>query len=87
MHDVIYFMTEGMFTLTRDGAQKYIFDVFDFRLHSALQFWKEKEILWRFCCEMEPTAMKKMFKIFPLEKQLIEREQGERKTEGESRRE
>jgi hypothetical protein len=50
-------MTEGMFTLTRDGAQRCIFYVFDFRLHYTLQLGKVKEKLWRFWCGMEPTSM------------------------------
>jgi hypothetical protein len=40
-------------------AQKYIFDVFDFRLHYTMQLGEEKEILWRSWCGMEPTSMKK----------------------------
>jgi hypothetical protein len=60
MHNGIYFMKGGMFTLTRDCAAIYIFDVFDFRLHYTLQLAMEKEMLWRFCCRMEPTSMKKL---------------------------
>ncbi len=55
-------------------VQRYIFDVFDFRLHYTLQLKKEKEMLWRFCCGMEPTSMKKELKIFMLEKQMRERD-------------
>ncbi len=53
-------MTGGMFTLEKDSAQRYIFDVFNFRLHYTLQLGMEREMLWRFCCGMEPTSMKKM---------------------------
>jgi hypothetical protein len=53
MHNVIYFLTDGMFTLTRDGTQRYIFDVFDVRLHYTMQL----PICCRFCCR---TSMKKM---------------------------
>ncbi len=59
MHHVIYFMTGGMFTLTRDGSEIY-FWWFDIRLHYTMQFAGEKEMLWRFCCGMEPTSIKKM---------------------------
>jgi hypothetical protein len=41
-------------------AQRYIFDVFDFRLHYNGQLPMEKEMLWRFCCGMEPLSMKKL---------------------------
>jgi hypothetical protein len=30
-------------------GQRYIFDVFDFRVHYTMQLGKEKEMLWRFC--------------------------------------
>jgi hypothetical protein len=57
---MVYFLTDVMFTLTREGPQRYIFDVFDFRLHYTMQLPMEKEMLWRFCCRMEPTSMKKL---------------------------
>ena len=66
MHNVIYFMTGGMFTLTRDGGEIYFIDLsfvfvfLYFRLHYTLQLAMEKEMLWRFCCGMEPTSMKRM---------------------------
>ncbi len=58
MHNRISFMTGGLFALTRDGAEIY-FWCFDFRLHYTLRLGEEKEMLWRFCCGMEPTSMKK----------------------------
>jgi hypothetical protein len=60
MHSVWFILTVGMLTLTRDGAERYIFDVFGFRLHYTLQLTMGKEMLWRFYCGMEPTSMKKL---------------------------
>jgi hypothetical protein len=34
----------------------------------------EEEILWRFCCGMEPTSMNAMYEVPLLEKQMIESE-------------
>jgi hypothetical protein len=64
-------------------AQRYILIFFDFRLHYTGQLPMEKEILWRFCCGMEPTSMKKQLKIFLLEKQMIlgRESKGERERE------
>jgi hypothetical protein len=39
----------------------------------------EKEMLWKFCCIMELTSVKKMLEITLFEKQMIEKErEGER---------
>jgi hypothetical protein len=45
MHNGIYFMTGSMFTLTRDGAEIFFFDVLNFRLLCTMQLKMEKEML------------------------------------------
>jgi hypothetical protein len=54
-----YFTTEGIFTFTRDGAEIFL-QYFHFRPHYTVQLTLGNKILWRFCCGMEPTSMKKM---------------------------